>query len=306
MKKITKETLEAAGRFLFNVGRELEREIFIHTFEKQNEENILKALLKYQNKDGGFGNGMEPDFRLPDSSATATSIGLRILSEYIPAEMAETVLKKASAYLQKSFFESEKRWRAVPKTVNDYPHAPWWEFKGDIGMTVIDYSWGNPTAEIVAYLLEFKDYFEALNPKALNDIAIEKIEAKEEFKSEHEIYCYIPLYKKQTDEQKKKRLEEKITRAVQQLLVTDREKWGEYVPKPLDFVTENNQSTFGISDELINTHLDVLVDEMETNQHIEPTWTWGQYEEAWQKSKQDWAAILTLKALHLLKAFGRI
>ena len=36
---------------------------------------------RFQNDDGGFGRALEPDFRLPASSAIATAVGFQYLRE---------------------------------------------------------------------------------------------------------------------------------------------------------------------------------------------------------------------------------
>lgn len=87
-----------------------------------------------------------------------------------------------------------KGWYSVPSKVNKYPHAPWWEFRDDISMTVIDYSWGNPTAELIGYLYTYRKYLKQLDIYALIQNAITNLNERTEFKSEHEIYSYIRLY----------------------------------------------------------------------------------------------------------------
>ncbi|HKN90966.1 MAG TPA: hypothetical protein VJ622_11845 [Acidimicrobiia bacterium] len=58
----------ATGRdFLEREGRLLERRLFATVFEGAAPSGVVDALRGYRNPDGGFGHGLEPDKRCPDS-----------------------------------------------------------------------------------------------------------------------------------------------------------------------------------------------------------------------------------------------
>src|SRR6056297_2965562 len=307
VKKLSASAFQKSVKTVKQNGRDLERELIRRYFFDNKSSGVIKALEAYQNPDGGFGGGIELDFTLPLSSPMATSVGLRMISYHCKDNLPVDMIKKVVAYLKSTFTEKESRWYAVPPAVNDYPHAPWWHFRDEINMTYIDYSWGNPTAEIIAYLLDFSQYVDGLDVEGLNRLAVEKLEEKEEFQSEHEIYCYIPLYEKQKDKDLKLRLEQKIKEAVGQLLCTDPNRWfNEYLPKPLDFIKSKDSNYFGISKALINQNLDMIIESLEEKGEITPTWEWGQYEDFWKEAKKKWTAELTASVLLQLKAFERI
>src|SRR6056297_3528721 len=307
MKTLSKKGFDQSVNTIMQNGRALERAIVNLSFFNGSPDEVVKALAEYQNEDGGFGGAIELDFTLPLSSPMATSVGLRTISDHCRPVLPVDMIRKAFEYLKATFNESEQRWFSVPQQVNDFPHAPWWHFRADINMTVIDYSWGNPTAELIGYLLEFRDMAQGLDGDGLNRLALEKLEAKEAFQSEHEIYCYIPLYERQVDQSLKARYEKKIKEAVQQLMCKDPDKWfSEYLPKPLDFVKDSGSERFGISEDLLKGHLDGIIDSLEQKGEISPTWEWGQYEDSWKESKKRWKAELTKRALLQLQSFGRI
>jgi hypothetical protein len=79
MGKLSKYRFEQAKIFLNSKARKLERALFEFEFENGSKENVVDELKAYQNEDGGFGNGLEPDFRCKESSALATAIGLHYL-----------------------------------------------------------------------------------------------------------------------------------------------------------------------------------------------------------------------------------
>ncbi|HEY0398121.1 MAG TPA: hypothetical protein VGF00_07020, partial [Acidimicrobiia bacterium] len=58
----------ASGRaFLLREGRLLERRLFATVFEGAPPSGVVDAVCGFRNPDGGFGHGLEPDKRCPDS-----------------------------------------------------------------------------------------------------------------------------------------------------------------------------------------------------------------------------------------------
>jgi hypothetical protein len=66
---------EARAMDIFSAGREVvrrdarlvENRLFATVFEDADPQGVVDALRGYQNADGGFGHGLEPDKRCPDS-----------------------------------------------------------------------------------------------------------------------------------------------------------------------------------------------------------------------------------------------
>ena len=289
-----------------NFSRSLENSIFNYVFLSGNKKEIKNELKKYINSDRGFGKGLEPDFQLPFSSATATSMGMRYAYKYLKREDAGEIVESASIFLEKTFNKEQMRWFSVPKEVNDFPHAPWWTYRDDIKMSVIDNSWGNPTAEIIGYLYNFNKKIDRFNSEDLLEITIDKFNKKEEYKSEHEVFCYIRLYNILPKNQANK-LKESITEAIDQLLCRDYKRWrNEYLPKPLDFIEAPSENHFNIPNALIQKNLDLYEEQIKDNFFISPTWEWGSYPEDWKRSKKQWTGILTLNSLITLKNFNRL
>ena len=306
MKKLSRDSFNQAIETIEEKIRPLERKIFFNYFEGRYDKELLNELSKFQNDDGGFGKGIEKDFKLELSSPMATSFAFQTLIQLDHLEEAEEIIKAGIKYFEDTYCLERKGWFAVPKEVNDYPHAPWWHFNEDEGMTVIDYSWGNPSAEIIGYLYKYQEYLTELDPEELVRYAINYWNDKTVFQSEHETYCVIRLYNI-LPERYRVELEDQIEEAVKQLLNKDPKEWRiDYVPKPLDFVSEPANNKFGISQKMIDENLEMYVDLLEEENQIEPTWEWGQYEETWKKARKHWLGWLTVRALITLDKFDRI
>ena len=64
---MSKPRFDDARRFLYAEGRLLERRMFGVLFDGAAPGTVVDALRGYRNPDGGFGHGLEPDKRVPDS-----------------------------------------------------------------------------------------------------------------------------------------------------------------------------------------------------------------------------------------------
>jgi hypothetical protein len=191
MRILSEAIFNKLNSYMNKEARQLEKSIFNYYFNNSSSDNILDSLEAFQNSDGGFGQGIEPDFKLIQSSPMATSIGLRYLSKIDNSDRSKNMIAKAIEYLEATFDSERNGWYSVPSDVNNYPHAPWWEFKDDINMTIIDYSWGNPTAELIGYLYKYKEYLHKLDINLLINYAINNLNKRTEFNSEHEIICIM-------------------------------------------------------------------------------------------------------------------
>ena len=305
MKKLSKTLFNRLNNYMNSEARPLERAIFNYYFNNPSSDDILDSLEEFQNSDGGFGRGLEPDFKLTHSSPMATSIGLRHLSIIDNSDRAKKMIAKAIGYLEATFDSDRNGWYSVKENVNDYPHAPWWGFRKDINMTVIDYSWGNPTAELIGYLYKYKRYLNNLDVFPLINYAIANLNKRTEFKSEHEIISYIHMYNN-LDKEFSDQIVGTLRLAVSQLVNIEQAEWINYVPTPLKFIDIGSVDFFGIEDKFIDENLDYLIDRFEEKGVIVPTWQWDKYLEEWENAKSEWMGILTLDALLSLLKFNRI
>lgn len=305
MKKLSKVLFSQLNSYMLTEARPLERSIFNYYFNEASNDDILNSLEAFQNSDGGFGQGIEPDYKLIQSSPMGTSIGLRYLSKIDNSERAQNMIAKAVEYLEKTFDCNRNGWYSVPSDVNNYPHAPWWEFRDDINMTVIDYSWGNPTAELIGYLYKYKGYLNKLDIYSLINYAITNLNKHTEFSSEHEIFCYIRMYNA-LDKELSSQIVDTLKLAVSQLVNINQSEWINYVPTPLKFIESDSKNFFGIESKFIDQNLDYLIDRLEEDGKILPTWQWDKYLEEWQIAKYEWTGVLTLEALLSLLKFNRI
>jgi len=124
MISLDKNQIKKTKKFIFSNGRLLERNLFSYFFESGNKDGVIKALIGYQNSDGGFGNGIEPDILCPDSTAIGAETALYILdllgiiNSDIVSNIAKWVVNSQN---------SEGYIDHPPGNLEEYPYQPWWK-----------------------------------------------------------------------------------------------------------------------------------------------------------------------------------
>jgi hypothetical protein len=290
--------------FIKTHARLVDRALFSFLFENGPAEAVLNELTKYQNDDGGFGHGLEPDFVTPSSSAIATTVALQYMIKVCDSSTNELV-SRALSWFCNNFNKEEGRWRAVPADVNDFPHAPWWHVDETTGMCLIDNAWENPTVEITGYLHAYPNAFP---PSIRDELTTKAVRNLKEITDiyEHSLYCYLRFYD-HVDDKMKERIQPLLSKRIRNTVNRNPADWQtQYVPKPLDFVKSPKSPFYPQLKDLVDQNLDVLIETVQTKEAWEPTWQWGQYEEAWEKAKKDWTGTIAVKNLCLLREFGRV
>ena len=116
--------IEVTKQYIFQNGRLLERQLYEYFFGKGTKQACVQALLAYQNKDGGFGNGIEPDLLCPDSSAIGAETAMFVLDllDYTDPAVIDPLLNWIVEHQNETGFIPHP-----PKNLISYPHQPWWK-----------------------------------------------------------------------------------------------------------------------------------------------------------------------------------
>lgn len=118
------DVIARAQQFFQDNGRDIDRARFAYHFGDGSQDDLLKALGRYQNLDGGFGHGLEPDIQAPDSNPFATQLALQVcLQADVPRE--HPLLQSAVAYLERTQDE-EGCWR-FSEGIYTHELAPWFQ-----------------------------------------------------------------------------------------------------------------------------------------------------------------------------------
>ena len=284
--------------YILDTARPLDLMLYKYLLGRGSKKKVLEQLASYQNEDGGFGHGIEPDMQSSASTALSTSVAFQYLAKL--DFLDDPLFEKAVSYLEKTYSESHKGWVRIVPEIGDAPHAPWWNYDEKKLQT----NWPNPTVEIVAYLNRYSHYLgkdfllDMLNQEALDYLQKNKITEV------HDLLCYKRFYDFSSDSFRKSD-KEKLFDLIEDVVENDSSKWGSYVPRPLDFINSpKDELTQIFSKELIVKNLEYLGKSLISEDHWEPTWNWGVDSEDWEKAKKEWSGILTINNLLKLQSFG--
>ncbi|RZM81880.1 hypothetical protein [Leptolyngbya iicbica] len=293
----------AARTFIKTQARSLEKARFDYYFEQGSAEAVWSALATWQNADGGFGHGLEADVRSPESSVICTSISFQVLrSLHTPA--THPLVKTGLAYLIEQYNPQTVNWRAIPPTVDQSPHAPWW---GNSASDLYDEFSLNPTAEILGYLY---DYADAVPPEIIAQVTAKVVETVQQCDAleMHDLLCCLRLGQTETlPAAVAEPLMAKLKVLVPQTVDTEPASWADYGLRPLQ-VVEQPRSPFRAGLEAaIEANLDYEIATQAADGSWGPTWSWADdFPEAWAIAQREWAGVLTLNNLLVLQQFGRI
>lgn len=128
--------LKNARDFVYQHGVLWERALFAYLFQDQPVEPLHHAWLAYKNTDGGYGNALEHDMRIPKSHPLALEFLLKVMV-YNDIAVGD-LLVDSPQWVQANLEEDGSL--INPPDLLDYPHAPWWN---DGGQTAPDSIVGN-------------------------------------------------------------------------------------------------------------------------------------------------------------------
>jgi hypothetical protein len=293
---------EKALHFLSTQARPLEAALYRYHFEGGSDEAVYSALAAYQNADGGFGRGLEPDIRLAGSSVIATTVAFQHLRR-LGAPADHPLVVSGAGYLVRTFNAERVLWIPAPPEVSDAPHAPWWFFAGVEGFLP-----DNPRVEIMGYMYDYPDHFPAAIRDALEAaLVIRAGELPPEIEM-HDLLCYLRLLRtKALPDRMRDGLTPAIDRAVAATVSEDPAEWGGYKLTPLA-VVEGPDDLY--AEKLaggIEADLDQRITNAPANGVWSPPWSWGEmHPGAWAEAEREWSGALTLNTLMTLKRFGRL
>jgi hypothetical protein len=261
-----------------------------------SNKNVLAALAHYQNEDGGFGHGLEPDLRTKKSTTIATTVALQIL-ESVDGQTS-LMADDAIQYLMNDFHNDN--WEPIHAEANDAPHAPWWRYEAPAGQGFT----ANPTAEVLRYLFNHRamsTQLPGLLAQAVEHIKSTPLEM-------HEFLCFIRLYECQvlTKPDRMDLLPYLLSNGYQLVNVEPRD-WEEYCLTPLDVVTHAGSVFAEFFTDSIDANFDFLLEQQQEDGSWCPNWSWaGEFPATWKRAKTEIKAELTLKNLQQFAAFKRL
>jgi hypothetical protein len=301
---LDREACTRARRFVETHGRPLENARLRFHLDGAPMDDVLAELASFQNADGGFGRTLEPDCRLPESSALATSIAFQILREVgvaKPNAMTSATLR----YLLHTLDETLLTWRIVPPTASTVPQAPWWndEARPERPRAFVL----NPTAELLGYLYTYREQVPQAILSSLSDRVLAMVDGAETMIM-HDLLCCKRLAEtERLDPTIRNRLLPPLLRLLDKTVCRVPSQWPSYTLRPIQIAEGPQSPFFAALQDIIPQNLDYEIAAQQTNGSWAPNWSWGDlYPEAWEQARLEWAGVLVVEKLVALKRYSRI
>ncbi len=283
--------LQAAETFIWLTARLIDRHRYAYLFKGGDAGQVLAALRPYQNPDGGFGNGFEPDLRAPISQPLPVWSALEMLDEIDGFD--DPMVSRACDYLA-AITTADGGVPFVLPSARAYPRAPWWEAEDDPPGSLL------PTAGLAALLYKHR----VNHPWLLraSEFCWHRIEALEAT-NPYEMRMILPFLEHAPDRARADQAFARIAPKIfdQELVALDPRAPGE-VHTPLNFAPRPDSLARQLfADEVIESHLNALVDA----QGDDGGWSFNW--QAWNPATTlEWRAWVTIDALKTLRAYGRL
>jgi len=298
--------LAQAERFIQQSARPLDQALFAYRFHNGPADAVLTALTAFQNSDGGFGQAIEPDFRLAASSPMATSVGLQYATA-VAAPADHPLIARAVRYLLDTYDLEDDYWPATYANVNDAPHAFWWHMNGEKPTPPGEGFWPNPSAELVGYLHRYQTlvppaFLERVTARAEANLHSAPLIGGEE-PQQYSLLCW---------QRAAPYLPQKMRTAVQETIERTLHAFGPIQPgtfnelSVLALAPEPDTALARIAPEAVARSLDAEIARQRDDGGWWPNWHWGQYEDVWPVAEKEWTGKITGETLWTLRQFDRI
>jgi hypothetical protein len=279
----------AAERFLQAEARLLERRLFATLFHGAPSAGVVAALRGYQNDDGGFGHGLEPDKRCPASLPIDVEIALQNLAAAGTSDTS--MLAGACDFLSRSAQQG-----AVPlafPVIESYPRAAHW--------TDWTYAPGvNPTAGLAGLLhqLGFAHPWRA----AATDFCWQAIESGTLPDDVHALAEVMGFLAHVPDRDRADKHVAAVADRLRSSSMFQLEPGAGYGLTPLHIAPAADSPWRSL---FTDAQLDAHLDELDRAQQPDGGWevTWEPPSAA---SRLEWRGIVTLSALRTLTSYGRL
>ncbi|MCB0061721.1 MAG: hypothetical protein KDE19_06385 [Caldilineaceae bacterium] len=308
MKQLSQQAFQQAASYIQTHGRRVDQARFAFHFAEGSAADVLTALAAYQNEDGGFGHGLEPDLRTTASSAVATQQACNLFRE-LGTTSDEPMVQQAVEYLLATFDHEELRWEIVPSAVEDAPHAPWWTYGESAGSD--DGFRSNPRPALIGFLCDYKslvpaDLLTKLIGVQLGHLAVKSMAGSIDM---HALPCYITLATSpHLPAEQREALLTLLVQGVAGTVATDPAGFAAYQLLPLDVApTPDALLAATVERSAVDAHLDYLIETQLADGSWPLPWSWAFVDEAaWAQVEQDWKGHIAINRLRTFQAWERL
>jgi hypothetical protein len=292
--------VNAATAFIAANARVIDWRRFQRLFQDGPAGPVRDAVAAYRNEDGGFGHALEPDGRAPGSQPAATEMALRIMNE--TGAWDEDLVRGACDWLA-AVAPAEGGAAFVEPTLDGWPHAPWWVpedghpaslfatgiIAGTLHARGVSHPWLDGATEVMW--------------NRVGKLGADRGGLAADGAAAYEMFGVLGFLQHVPDRDRAREAFGRVGPLIleRKLVTLDPEATGE-VHGVLDFAPEPDSLACALFDDAtVNAHLDHLAQ----GQLADGGWTFNW--PAWSPAaERDWRGFITVDALRVLRANGRL
>lgn len=305
MKKVD---LKHISTWIHRNARELELAIWRYHYENGKKEDVLKALMYYQNEDGGFGNGVDPDNWNVNSLPYATLLVIHILNEIEFYDMQHPIYLGIKRYLDMGISFPDG-WSFTVPSNEEFPHASYYNYEENYNKTesigiilgfctfIIERYQASPIYSEVLTLAGtmlgklYSDELGDMGPSGY----ITLLRAMKEASIAGYDYADLEI-----------RLKDIVNNSIQR----NPEQWLSYGYRPSDYIKSKDSMFYEDNKDIIEIEMDFLCDTLPENDVWPIPWSWFENNEKYPKesviSGNWYKAMKAIEKTRILDNFMRL
>lgn len=299
MVELTSFQISKMNNWIQKNARPYDRAKWDFLFNCGTKNNILNEMLKYQNTDGGFGNGFESDILLPLSAAIPSAEAIFQAYDF-GLDCTAQWFSKLLCFFENSLMDIPSFWEEAPKEFMEYPHAPWWNYSPN---TVFS---PNPCGVIASAFILYgtekqKEIGYTVAKRCLEFLL------SDTFCGDHDSYNlmklveslqYInsPLITNEIIEAMKRRIADNVC--------YDDSKWNEYYPQPLDFADSPESQWYECVAEGIEHNFEYWLNNLNENGVWTPNFSWGVDSDISKQVTDNWKGYITVRRVRIFMRYN--
>ncbi len=282
-------------------ARPYDRAKWNHLFHGGSKDSIVEEMLKYQNADGGMGNGFEADVLCPLSAAIPTAEAIFQAYDY-QLDCYSDWFKRILSYFENSVQDIPKYWEDAPKKAMDYPHAPWWSYEP---CTIFN---PNPCAVVASAFIRYGTESQRILGLKIAEDSFRLLKSHD-FCGDHDSLNLMALVEQLCAIDSPLISEEIIASMKRRILENtcfDASKYREYYFTPLDFVSSPDSMWYEDLKHGIEQTFDFWFETINEQCVWNPNFSWGIDSDVSRQVTENWKGYITVKRAKILLAFDRI
>ena len=301
MRKLSKLQFEKMNHWMQANARPYDCAKWNYLFNGGSKEAIVEEMLKYQNADGGMGNGFEADVLCPLSAATPTAEVIFQAYEY-KLDCTADWFKSILTYFENSVQNITKYWEDTPKEAMDYPHSPWWNWAPCTAFSP------NPCAVVASAFIRYgTESQKKLGYKIADDCF--KLLVSKDFCGDHDT-LNLQTLTEQLYAINSPLVTDKVIASMHRRILEntcfDTSKYNEYYFTPLDFVSSADSMWYDDIKHGIEQTFEFWLDNINEEGVWNPNFAWGIDSDVSRQSTVNWKGYIAVKRAKILLNFDRI